>query len=238
MPDPHHRHSGWSISVPMRKRSSSSATPGFVAKALHTIVSKLPPSLEPPDPFPTERGRALARRTALRAAGVAGTFSLPPGPLGLLTVVPDLLSVWRLQRQMVADIAAAFGRRDALTRETMTLCLFKHGGAFVTHGILARAGEETVVRVISNRTLQQLLEKIAVRLLQRLATKSMVKWLPLVGAIGAGAYVYYDTVQVASNAIELFSGRLRMESSDPAPQHPPKSRRHRARSSSKKAAAG
>lgn len=223
----------------MKKRPHPRSTPGFVAKALQALVSKLPPSLEPPDPFPTERAHDLARRTALRAAGVAGTFALPPGPLGLMTVVPDLLSIWRLQRQMVADIASAFGRRDALTRETMTLCLFKHGGAFVTRGILARAGEENIVRVISNRTLQQLLEKIAVRLLQRLAAKSMLRWLPLVGAIGAGAYVYHDTVQVAGNAIELFSGRLRMESSSPGLRHPPKSRRHRARPNlPKRAAAG
>jgi hypothetical protein len=37
-------------------------------------------------------------------------MALPPGPLGLATVIPDLLAIWKLQQQLVADIAAVFGK--------------------------------------------------------------------------------------------------------------------------------
>ena len=33
-------------------------------------------------------------------------LSLPPGPLGWLTLLPELRSLWQLQTQLVADIAA------------------------------------------------------------------------------------------------------------------------------------
>ena len=184
----------------------------MVAKALHGLVSQIPTSAEKPADMPAVRADELAKSAAMKAAAISGTFTLPPGPLGLMTVLPDLLAVWRVQQQLVADIAAAFGRTESLTRETMILCLFKHGGAAVTQRLLSRGeSNDVVVHRIANRTLQQLLEKIAVRVAQRLATKSVSRWIPILGAVGAGAYAYYDTTQVAKNATELFSKPLHLE---------------------------
>ena len=40
---------------------------------------------------------------------------------------------------------------------------------------------------------------------QRLIGKGISRWIPVFGALGAGAYAYYDTSQVAQTAIELFT---------------------------------
>ena len=40
---------------------------------------------------------------------------------------------------------------------------------------------------------------------QRVAGKSIARWLPVVGAAGVAAYAYFDTKSVANAAIELFS---------------------------------
>jgi hypothetical protein len=44
-----------------------------------------------------------------------------------------------------------------------------------------------------------------------LATKGASRLMPLVGAVGVGAYAYYDTTQVAKTAIELFARELVIE---------------------------
>jgi hypothetical protein len=195
--------------------------PGLVSKALHALVSQIPASFEIGGPNPAERARSLATSAALKAAVVSGSFTLPPGPLGLATVLPDLLAVWRIQQQLVADIAAAFGQTSMLTHETMVICLFKHGGAALTHRLFSRSGNDVLIQRIANRTLQQLLEKIAVRVTQRIAAKSVSRWIPLLGAVGAGAYAYYDTAHVAANAIELFSSNLQLVESPPVDEPPP-----------------
>jgi hypothetical protein len=177
-------------------------------------VAQIPASFELASANPAERARSIAASAALRAAVISGSFTLPPGPFGLATVLPDLLSVWRIQQQLVADIAGAFGKTPLLTRETMVICLFKHGGAALTQRLFARSGKEVLVQRIANRTLEQLLEKIGVRLTQRIAAKSVSRWLPLLGAVGAGAYAYYDTTHVAANAIQLFSSDLQLADID------------------------
>ena len=190
--------------------------PGVVSQALHVLVSKIPVSTEAPNAMPDERVKSLATIAALKAGAISGSFTLPPGPFGMATVLPDLLAVWRIQQQLVADIAAAYGKSAALTPETMIICLFKHGGAALTRPLLTRGDDEVVVSRIANRTLLQLLEKIAVRVVQRIAAKSAYRWLPVLGALGAGAYSFYDTTHVANNAIELFSQKLRIG----APEEP------------------
>lgn len=195
--------------------TSSLPTPGIVAYALHALVSQIPTSTEKPAAAPATRAQTLARGAALKAAAMSGSFTLPPGPLGLATVLPDLVGVWRIQQQLVADIAATFGRSDALTRETMLLCLFKHGGAAIAKLLISRSDDDAVVvNRIAHRALFQLLEKIGVRVGQRLAAKSLSRWLPVVGALGAGAYAYYDTMHVASNAVDLFSKTIEIEATE------------------------
>lgn len=204
----------------MAKQIPFSRGPGIVASALHSLVSQIPPSVEVPSANPDERAKSLAKVAAWKAAAISGSFTLPPGPLGMATVLPDLLAVWRIQQQLVADIARAFGKTSALTAETMVISLFKHGGAALTRPLFARQDQEVVVQRIANRTLLQLLEKIAIRVVQRIAAKSVSRWMPVLGALGAGAYAYYDTTHVAGNAIDLFSQNLRI-SPDPLPDEPP-----------------
>ena len=186
-------------------------TEGIVSRALHTLVSQVPASTEPAVPNSLERAQAMAKSSALRAAALSGTMALPPGPLGLATVIPDLLAIWKLQQQLVADVAAVFGQSANLTRETMVICLFKHGDALVTRGLFVHVGQNVLIRRVAARTLQQLLAKIAVRITQRLAAKGLSRWLPLIGALGVGAHAYYDTSHVAANAIELFSKNVQFE---------------------------
>lgn len=177
----------------------------MVSQALHTLVAKIPASSEPATSAPKIRARSLAKSAALRAAALSGAMSLPPGPFGLMTVLPDLLAVWRLQQQLVADIAAVFGKSHQLTPEAMIVCLFKHGTGSLTADLLQPSSTGLLIRRVAASTLRQLLGKISIRVMQRLAAKGFSRWLPVIGALGVGAYAYYDTTQVAATAIELFS---------------------------------
>ena len=46
--------------------------------------------------------------------------------------------------------------------------------------------------------------KIGVSLSRRLVGRGIARWLPVIGALGVGAYAYYDTGQVARTAMTLF----------------------------------
>ena len=148
--------------------------------------------------------RSITQAAARKAALAAGSLALPVGPLGWLTVLPEMVAVWKIQSQMVADLAALQGQSASLTPTHMLYCLFKHSAAQAVRDLGVRVGERLVVKQGSVKLVQAVAWGLGKNLTQRAIGKSASRWLPLVGALGVGAYAYYDTVQVAKTAAELF----------------------------------
>ena len=176
-----------------------------MSRALNTLILRLPDSDERITSDPRSRSRALATSAARKAAAISTGLSLPPGPIGMLTILPDLLAIWSLQSRLVADIASAHGKTAFLTRESMIYCLFKHGSAALLRDVVVRTGERFVVKPATLRVMHGLLSKVGVRTTQRVLGQTLARYVPLLGAAAIGAYAYYDTSEVAANAIELFS---------------------------------
>lgn len=177
--------------------------------AILDLVLAVPSSDEPQAAQnPEMKARALGRSASRKASLLAGSFALPPGFLGWLTVLPELLGVWRLQAQMVSDIAAVFGKQATLNREQMLYCLFKHVSAQLFRDVVARVGERYFIQAASAPMIRGIAQALGVKVTKNLATKGASRLVPLIGAVGVGAYAYYDTTQVAKTAIELFSREL------------------------------
>jgi hypothetical protein len=124
-------------------------------RALEDLAVSIPSSTEPISTNPQQRAAEIIRVAGLKAGAMSATLAIPPGPAGLLTVIPDLLKVWQLQQQMVADVAACFGKTSQLNRELMVYCLFRHGAAMILRDVVARVGERVIIKQTSLRVIQQ-----------------------------------------------------------------------------------
>ena len=112
-----------------------------IVDAIEDIVARVPATREGKAEDPATAARTLARKAAARAAALSGALALPPGVLGLMTVLPDLVAIWRIQAQMVADIAGLYGKEMQLTRSHMLYCLFRHAASQLTRDVAVRAGD-------------------------------------------------------------------------------------------------
>jgi hypothetical protein len=77
--------------------------------------------------------------------------------------------------------------------------------------VVVRVGERILIRQPTFHVVQRVLRKVGVRITQRLTAGAIARWLPIVGALGVGAYAYYDTGRVAETAIDLFSREIELE---------------------------
>ena len=185
-------------------RHTGKSKQNTLADAMMELVLQVPASAEAVRVHPAERAHAIARKAARTASVVSGSLSLPPGFFGLLTVVPELLSVWKLQAQMVSDIAAVYGKTRTLGREQMLYCMFKHMSAQLFRDVIVRVGERFIVKSASVKVLQGLAQQLGVQISKVVIGKGASRFVPLIGAVGVGAYAYFDTLQVAKTAVELF----------------------------------
>lgn len=164
----------------------------------------------------------LVSAAALKAAAASGTLSIPHGPVGMLTIIPDLMVVWRTQQQLVADIAAVFGKTADLGKKQMLYCLFRHAAAQAIRDVAVRVGQRVLFKKASLQIIQSVLKRVGVRVTHRMAGRAIARWLPIVGAVGIAGYAYYDTAQVGKTAIELFRSEIVDEDGeDPARQRIP-----------------
>lgn len=185
-----------------------------LAETILDFVGQIPETAERPHAAPETRAHAIARAAARQAAITSGSLTLPPGAVGWLTLLPELRALWVLQMQVVADIAGAYGKKADLGREEMLYCLFRHTDAKSVRDLVTQMGRRFVVQRASRPELQAIALKIGLHLSQRLIGKGLARWLPVLGAIGAGAYAYYDTALVADSAIELFDGVIDVRAED------------------------
>lgn len=177
---------------------------GKVQSAIMDLVVAIPESVEQPVELPAVRAHAIAQAAARKNSLIAASMSLPPGILGWLTVLPELLGVWKVQAQMVADIAAVYGQKKNLGREQMLYCLFKHVAAQLFRDVIVRVGERAVVQQTTARMLQSMAQQLGLALSKTVLQRGAARFVPFLGAATVGAYAYFDTLQVARNAAELF----------------------------------
>lgn len=191
--------------VPVSRRHDAPAA-DRLAEAILGLVGEVPATAETPDASTEARSAAVVASASRRAAMVAGSLALPPGPLGWLTVIPELIAIWRIQAQMVADLAGVHGQHWRLGREQMLFCLFRHTSAQAFRDFAVRAGERWLIQQATQATLQNAARLVGVKLSKRAVGRGAARWLPVIGAVGVGAYAWYDTRQVARTAIALFAG--------------------------------
>ncbi len=203
--------------IPMKKKSeyipalrnapeTESNLAGRISRHLLDLLGKVPSTDEKRADNAEVRVRALTAAASNKAALAAGTLALPPGPLGWLTIVPELIAIWRIQGQLVADISGVYGVNARLNREQMMYCLFRHAAAQAVRDLVVQVGGRLISQDVPVRVIERVAQAIGVRVTRRIVGGGISRWLPVIGAVGVGAYAWYDTRQVARTAIRLFGG--------------------------------
>lgn len=188
-----------SESLPVPRADPAREVTGVIERVISHVPSPRTHEVSDPD----RQAEIIAKNAARQAAVLSGSLALPPGPLGMVTVLPDLYLIWKTQRQMVADIFALYGRSAELSRTHMLYCLFRHAASQVMRDFVVRTGQRVVVEQLSTGAVKAIASKVGVSMSKRVAGATASRWVPLVGAAAVGAYAYWDTLQVARTARRL-----------------------------------
>ena len=186
------------------KKDESNSIQEMFNSVIFNLITDIPDSLLCPNRDPDARADILIKQAALKAAAVSTSLSIPAGFTGVLTSIPDIAAVWRIQAQLVSDIACTYGKFALLSREAMVWCLFRHSAASLLRDVAVRTGSRIVVQKLSFTALQKLLQKIGVKISANFLGRIALRAIPAIGAIGNGAYTYFDTNEVGKTAKAYF----------------------------------
>ena len=164
---------------------------------------------EPVRPVPLEPDnsslQSYVRKTAIKSASLSAALAVPGGVTGLITMLPEIAGIWRLQAQMVGSIANAYGYEKSLSREQMIWCMFKQFGYGVVSKYVFQKGGTYVFKQMNSQAFQGAAHLIGKRLVTQQGSKAASRIIPLAGSVASGALSYRDTQRVGKNALRLYS---------------------------------
>ena len=114
--------------------------PDKAINIIFDLITNIPESIYVSSMDADSRVKLITQRASFKAATVSTTLSIPAGFTGILTAIPDIAAIWRIQAQLVADIAATYGKIALLTREAMVWCLFRHSAAQLLRDVAVWSG--------------------------------------------------------------------------------------------------
>lgn len=154
---------------------------------------------------------AYVQRTALKTASISAALSIPGGITSLVTMIPEIATIWRLQAQMVGSIAQSYGYEKVPGREQMIWCMFRQFGFGVVSKYVFQKGGVYVVRQMNSQVFQGAVKAIGVKVLKHQGGRAATRIIPVAGSLASGALSFRDTQRVGKNALRLYSAGVSME---------------------------
>ena len=173
------------------------------------LISMFAP--EPSQVEVTGTPEEMTREAARRTFAVSMAAGLAPGFFGVMTILPEIVSVTKIQIRLVHKIAGYYHAGASLDRTVLLLIFSEAIGLMVGKSLLRRVGARLVVTTLSTRLARRLAQQIGSRIIAKAVQKGVARWLPVVMAPVLAAFSRSMTLRIGRHAMKLFSEGIAFE---------------------------
>jgi len=153
----------------------------------------------------------LINSASRKAFSVSFAAAIPPGFFGWATLIPELLTITKIQINLVHSIAKYHNSEEKLNIALLSMIFATALGLELGKGIFRKAGTELIVSKMSAELLRPILEKISVKTLSRLLAKLPARWIPVITAPIFGTWSAVNTKALGYAADKIFSAKIEEE---------------------------
>jgi hypothetical protein len=190
----------------IRVRNDSEAETGHWFFDLVTMFAPEPSQVEV-----TGTPDEMMREAARRAFAVSMAAGLAPGFFGVMTILPEIISVTKIQIRLVHKIAGYYHAGASLDRTVLLLIFSEAIGLMVGKSLLRRVGARLLVTTLSTRLARRLAQQIGARIVAKAVQKGIARWLPVIMAPVLAAFSRSMTLRIGRHAMRLFSEGIVVE---------------------------
>ena len=160
---------------------------------------------------PEEMTHKAARSAFLLSTGAG----IPTGPIGLATIVPELIGLMKIQVNLIFRIAK-FYHQEAKVSATLVLFVLGNAlGVVLKHALAEKIGAQVAMRSLGTQGTRKLTQKIGEKIGTELMQKAAGRWIPVVLAPVFGYFSLSMTKRIGREAETLLSRVI-----EPAPSGP------------------
>jgi uncharacterized protein (DUF697 family) len=153
----------------------------------------------------------IVNEAARKAFKISTALGLVPGPIGMATILPEVVALTRLQINLIYRIAKHHGKQERVNKELVLLLLGNAMGVAAGETLLRKAGATLVVKSVNSGVIKALARKIGAGMVDRAAERAIARWIPMVTAPLFGYFSLSLTRKIGREAERLFSQGIELK---------------------------
>jgi uncharacterized protein (DUF697 family) len=178
-------------------------------RVLENVLSALGPDQ---DKIQVEGNPQMMTRKASRAAFLISTgAAIPTGPIGLATIVPEVVAVTKLQIDLIYKIAKFYKQETKMNKTIILAVLGAALGVVLKHALINKVGSRIIVKSLGAESAKRITREIGEKFGARLLRKGLGRWIPIILAPFFGYFSLSMTRKVGREADLLFSHELEVD---------------------------
>lgn len=184
-------------------------TGSWFERILENVLNTLGPN---PDEIKVDGTSQKMIRKASRAAFLISTGAgIPTGPIGLATIVPEVVALIKLQIDLIFKVAK-FHQQEAKVNKTIILTVLGVAmGVVLKHALINKVGTRIIVKSLSAEGAKRITREIGEKFATGLLKRGVGRWIPLMLAPVFGYLSLSMTRKVGREAESLFSHELEVD---------------------------
>jgi hypothetical protein len=187
----------------------SSDADGMRQNWLDNVISSFLSSSDDGEPLGTPE--EMTAEAAQKAFTISTSLGLVPGPLGMATILPEVVALAKLHINLIHRIARHHNRQQHVSREIVLLILANVMGVAVGEVLVRKIGTVLVLRSVDSAVAKRVAQKIGSRIVSKAAEKAIGRWIPVLTAPLFGYFSRSLTKKVGREADRIFSGALKVD---------------------------
>jgi hypothetical protein len=184
-------------------------TGSWFERILENGVNTLGPN---PDEITVDGSPQKMIRKASRAAFLISTGAgIPTGPVGLATIIPEVIAITKLQINLIFKVAK-FHQQEAKVNKTIILAVLGVAvGVVLKHALINKVGTRIIVKSLSAEGAKRITREIGEKFAAGLLKRGLGRWIPLMLAPVFGYLSLSMTRKIGREAESLFSHELEVD---------------------------
>jgi hypothetical protein len=184
-------------------------TGSWFERVLENVLNTLGPN---PDEIKVDGTSQKMIRKASRAAFLISTGAgIPTGPIGLATIVPEVVALVKLQINLIFKVAK-FHQQEAKVNKTIILAILGVAmGVVLKHALINKVGTRIIVKSLSAEGTKRITREIGEKFATGLLKRGVGRWIPLMLAPVFGYFSLSMIKKVGREAESLFSHELEVD---------------------------
>lgn len=171
------------------------------------LMSFMPNDMDIEGKTPSE----MVKSAAYKSSAVSGIATLPPGPTGFLTLLPELIAVTKIQMNLVYALAKYYNKAERLNTSIVLLIFANAVGVNAGRNLIRIHGRRVIVSVLRDTTVRELAKRVGIKITAKITSRAAGRFFSLFAAPIFATITYKSTKTIGKEAIRIFSRELETE---------------------------